>query len=103
MNIEKSIESKVSQSLRPEFLALENESHNHGGSAIDSHFKLTVVSSDFSSLSKVKRHQMLYTLLAVELAGPVHALALHLYTPSEWETRQSNSPLSPNCLGGSKP
>ncbi|MFT4861311.1 MAG: BolA protein [Pseudohongiellaceae bacterium] len=103
MNVEKNIESKVLESLKPKFLTLENESHNHGGPATDSHFKLTVVSADFSSLSKVKRHQMLYSLLASELSGPVHALALHLYTPSEWADRQSDSPVSPNCLGGSKP
>jgi len=102
MNVEKSIESKVLEALRPDYLTLENESHNHGGPATDSHFKLTVVSAEFTSLSKVKRHQKLYGILAAELAGCVHALALHLYTPAEWESRQSGAPVSPNCLGGSK-
>lgn len=103
MNVERSIESKVVETLKPELLTIENESHNHGGSATDSHFKLTVVANAFASISKVKRHQMMYGILAAELAGPVHALALHLYTPAEWGARQSSSPASPNCLGGSKP
>lgn len=102
MNVEKSIESKVLDSLKPDLLLIENESHNHGGPATDSHFKLTVVADGFGSLSAVKRHQKLYGILAEELAGPVHALALHLYTPQEWAARQSSAPLSPNCLGGSK-
>jgi BolA protein len=103
MNVETRIETKVLELLKPEVFTIENESHNHGGSATDSHFKLTVVSAEFSSLSKVKRHQKLYGLLAAELAGPVHALALHLYTPAEWGARLASSPVSPNCLGGSKP
>jgi len=36
------------------------------------------------------------------LAGPVHALALHTYTLSEWQQRHGEAPLSPPCLGGSK-
>jgi BolA family transcriptional regulator, general stress-responsive regulator len=103
MTIEKSIESKVNDSLHPELLVIENESHNHGGPATESHFKLTIVAQQFASLSAVKRHQALYAILAAELAGPVHALALHLYAPAEWAQRQSKSPDSPNCLGGSKP
>ncbi|MEC9059972.1 MAG: BolA family transcriptional regulator, partial [Pseudomonadota bacterium] len=39
---------------------------------------------------------------AEALQGPVHALALHTYTPTEWETRGGQSMVSPNCLDGSK-
>ena len=50
----------------------------------------------------VARHQQVYAILAQELAGSVHALALHLYSPHEWETQQSALRQSPACLGGSK-
>lgn len=51
---------------------------------------------------KVRRHQAIYKVLAEELAGPVHALALHLYSPEEWEATGHTAPESPNCMGGSK-
>ncbi len=48
------------------------------------------------------RHQLVYAELAELLAGPVHALAMHLYTPGEWQAREDAAPESPQCLGGSK-
>jgi len=53
-------------------------------------------------LRKVARHQQVYAALAAQLAGPVHALALHTYTAAEWQARQEAAPESPDCLGGSK-
>jgi BolA protein len=43
---------------------------------------------------------MIYSILADELAGGVHALALHTYTPDEWLEKRNETPDSPNCLGG---
>lgn len=93
--IEQAITQKVQQSLQPLQLQLENESHMHAGPRTDSHFKLIVVAEAFRGLSKVKRHQRLYQLLQAELQGPVHALALHLYTPEEW--LDAAVPASPLC------
>jgi BolA protein len=50
----------------------------------------------------VARHQQVYAALAPQLAGPVHALALHTYSPCEWQQREREAPASPPCLGGSK-
>lgn len=93
--VEQVIKDKVQQSLQPQQLQLENESHMHAGPRTDSHFKLVVVAEAFRGLSKVKRHQRLYQLLNAELQGPVHALALHLYTPEEWQ--EASVPASPLC------
>lgn len=101
MTMQEIIESKLSSNLSPKFYLVENESHMHGGPATESHFKLTVVSTNFEGLSLVKRHQHLYGIFADELAGSIHALALHLYTPEEWESRQESAPVSPDCRGGS--
>ncbi len=95
MTVADSIAHKVQQALNPTVLALENESHMHSGPRTDSHFKLVVVAEHFQGMSKVKRHQALYKLLDTELNGPVHALALHLYTPEEW--KHSSVPDSPLC------
>ena len=95
------IEAKLQQALAVELLELVNESHLHGRGEIDSHYKLTLVSRQFEGLSRIARHRLLNQLLAAELAGPVHALALHLYSPSEWQQRQQLAPASPACRGGS--
>ena len=101
MGIQQAIENKVKQEFQPEFMDIENESHRHSGPAAESHFKLTVVSERFDGLGLVKRHQRVYGLLAEEMAGELHALALHLYTPEEWHSRQQQVRSSPDCRGGS--
>ncbi|MCM2131671.1 BolA family protein [Larsenimonas rhizosphaerae] len=100
MSIQEIIEQKLAE-LDPSVLKVENESHKHSVPPnSETHFKVTLVSAAFEQFSQVKRHQRIYGMLADELAGPVHALALHLYTPEEWEARGKTRPDSPNCLGG---
>lgn len=96
------LEQKLKLEFEPAFLEVLNESHMHGGPATDSHFRLTVVSSRFAGMSRVARHQQVYSLLSAELAGGIHALALHLYTPGEWREREETTPRSPDCRGGSR-
>ena len=33
----------------------------------------------------VKQHQLVYATLGDRIGGEIHALALHTYTPEEWE------------------
>ncbi len=102
MKVQSSIEAKLQQQFCPNHLEVINESHMHNvppGS--ESHFKVVVVSEQFEGKRKVPRHQSIYRLLAQELEGPIHALAIHTYTPHEWST-ESAAPSSPECLGGSK-
>ncbi|SFU60050.1 BolA family protein [Halomonas korlensis] len=100
MRIQAIIEDKL-QALEPTFMTVENESHRHNVPAnSETHFKVTLVSSRFEGMMPVKRHQQIYALLADELAGPVHALALHPYTAAEWAARGEARPNSPNCRGG---
>jgi BolA family transcriptional regulator, general stress-responsive regulator len=101
MSMQQRIQHKVDAGIGPQHFDLINESHMHSGPATESHFKLVVVSERFEGLSAVKRHQQLYALLADELRDGVHALALHLYTPAEWQSRQK-APDSPDCRGGSR-
>ena len=102
MSTQEIIESKIKANLAPEFLEVINESHGHNvAPGSETHFKLTIVSQQFASLTLVRRHQRLYQLLAEELSNGVHALALHTFTPEEWSQNQ-RSLESPNCLGGAK-
>ncbi len=82
------IRDKLTDQLNPERLDLEDESHRHAGHVGarpegETHFKVTIVTSAFEGQSRVARHKMVYDVLADELAGPVHALALKTLTPGE--------------------
>ena len=101
-SVQQIIQMKLEAALNPSMITVENESQLHGGTATESHFKLTVVAEKFENLSRVKRHQHVYALLSQELDNGVHALVLHLYSPLEWEQRQHSVPASPDCRGGSK-
>jgi len=65
----------------------------------ETHFKVVVVSDSFVGKRQVQRHQQIYSALASELEGGVHALSIHTYAPEEW---QDKVPASPACMGGSK-
>lgn len=102
MTIQVQIEEKLAAALDPAHLDVVNESHQHNVPPnSETHFKVVIVADAFEGQRKVARHQSVYGLLAEELAGPVHALALHTYTRSEWAERFGEAPLSPPCLGGS--
>lgn len=100
MTMEVMIRNKIEQEFEPQELILLNESHMHAGPAENSHFNLSLVSKQFEGKRRVARHQMVYKVLADELAGEVHAIALHLYTLEEWEAAGHSSQKSPNCQGG---
>ncbi|WP_299183954.1 BolA family transcriptional regulator [uncultured Neptuniibacter sp.] len=102
MSIEAVIRNRLEEGLAIEHLVIENESHMHSGPASDSHFKLTVVSDDFSGKRLVQRHQLIYGFMADRMNNPIHALAMHLFTVKEWQERGQEVMPSPTCLGGSK-
>jgi BolA protein len=101
--VEKIVTDKLAGEFNTVVLQVTNESYMHSVPAgSESHFKVVIVSEQFAGNRLVKRHQAIYGLLAAELKGPVHALALHTYTAQEWADKQRVAPDSPNCLGGSK-
>ena len=53
-------------------------------------------------MALLARHRRVNEVLKDELAGPIHALAIHAYTAEEWRQRHGDAPLSPPCLGGEK-
>tara|TARA_R110002096_G_C14596580_1_gene722391 strand:- start:970 stop:1287 length:318 start_codon:yes stop_codon:yes gene_type:complete len=103
MKIQTAIEEKISTALAPAYLEVLNESSNHNvppGS--ESHFKLTVVSDKFDGKMLLARHRIINKLLEEELAGTIHALSIHSFTPSEWSEKNEKSRTSPPCLGGAR-
>jgi len=102
MSVAQQIEENVRQGINCAEFYLENESHMHSGTATESHFKLILVSDDFIGKRAVQRHQSIYALMASLMNNPIHALALHLFSVSEWAVKEDKQLLSPKCLGGSK-
>ena len=101
--IQRDIQTKLIAELAPKRLEVINESHMHSVPAnSETHFKVTLISERFEGLRPVQRHQLVYQILAAELEGEVHALALHLYTPQQWLALNQTSPQSPPCMGGSQ-
>jgi len=82
-------------------LDVVNESGGHNVPAgSETHFKGVLVTEKFLEQSRIARHRAVHEVLADELDGGVHALALHAYTPDEWRSRAGDAPTSPDCLGG---
>lgn len=101
MIVQAEIERKLAEAVHAQHLEVINESGNHNvppGS--ESHFKVVLVSDDFTGKTLVARHRRVNEILAEELAGKIHALAIHTYTAEEWRAQNGNAPMSPPCLGG---
>ena len=100
MNIQHRLEQKLTQRLDATHVEVVNESQRHNvppGS--ESHFKITVVASDFEGQDLLAQHRLIYSLLDAEIQAGIHALALHTYTEAAWNKVNQMSPDSPRCLG----
>ena len=88
MSLEHDIRTKLMVALEPTRLDVINESELHAGHRSspgtgESHFRVVVVSPRFEGLSRVARHRLINEALAEELAGRIHALAVHAHAPGE--------------------
>ena len=80
--------NKLREAFLPESLDVTDESHLHEGHAGhrpggETHFRVYIVSPSFEGKSRIERHRMINATLAAELAGSVHALAIHAQAPGE--------------------
>lgn len=101
MSMQQQIEAKLAAALSPSHLEVINESYMHRvAPGSESHFKVVVVSQAFEGQRLLGRHRQVNGVLADELAGAIHALALHTYTESEWQAREQ-VPKTPGCVSKS--
>lgn len=82
------IAQKLTVAFAPLELAVEDESARHAGHAGarpggETHFSVRIVSAAFEGSSRVERHRRIHDVLAGELAGQIHALAVTALTPAE--------------------
>lgn len=96
MSIQSAMEKKLVEAFAPERLSILNESHLHAGhhhqgsdhhgtydGTGETHFRVRIVSPVFTGMSRIARHRAVNALLAAELAGGVHALAIEPAAPGE--------------------
>lgn len=90
--IESSIIEKLTDKFHPSYLKIANDSHKHshhagmvGASNVkESHFRIEIISDEFSGLNMPSRHRLIYQLLDDELKNKgVHALQMKTKTSSE--------------------
>ena len=104
MNRRERIEEILAQRFGLQHLDVTDESHGHSvPDGAESHFKVVAVSEEFAGKRLIQRHRMINELLESEFAGGMHALAIHVYTEDEWQTRFNQAPMSPPCARGSAP
>ncbi len=77
---------KLTHAFAPDTLEVIDESHLHAGHAGareggESHFRVKITSQSFNGHKLVQRHRMINEVLAEELAGPIHALAIKADVP----------------------
>jgi BolA protein len=88
VSVKAKIEKKLTEAFQPDKLEIVDESDLHVGHAGhrpggETHFRIRVVSKAFVGKNRVHRHRMVNSVLAEELAGPIHALAIHSSAPGE--------------------
>ncbi|KAJ4800433.1 hypothetical protein LUZ62_024652 [Rhynchospora pubera] len=79
----------LQSALEASVLEIEDVSYQHAGhagvkgDANETHFNVKIVSSKFEGQNLVKRHRVVYDLLADELKSGLHALSIVAKTPKE--------------------
>ena len=86
--VKDTITKKLHEAFAPENLDVTDESHLHEGHAGhrpggETHFRVYIVSPAFEGKSRIERHRLINAVLAQELAGSVHALAIRAQAPDE--------------------
>jgi BolA protein len=82
------MKNKLKQAFLPLEMELRDDSARHAGHAGaspegETHFHLRLVSDAFTGMNRLARQRAVYAVLAEEMAGRVHALALELHASGE--------------------
>ena len=81
------IRDALTRELEPEHVEIIDESHLHAGHAGArdgrGHFRVRVVSEQFTGLSKIKRHRLVYQAVGSLMETDIHALSVIAVTREE--------------------
>lgn len=89
ITIRQRMEALLVEHFSPSHLDIRDDSHRHAGHSGshadgETHFRVTIVSSAFSGLSRVARQRKVNTALKPLLEARIHALQLAVLTPEEF-------------------
>ncbi len=92
MSVAEAIRARL-QALEPLALELADESEQHRGHAGyreggNTHWRLSIVSPQFTGKPTVARHRMVYQALGELMQHPIHALAISARSPEETKGNQ---------------
>ena len=81
MNVKDRMTEKLARAFAPSFLEVIDDSHQHAGHSGarpggQTHFTVRITSPAFAGQSRVQQHRAINAVLAEDLAGGVHALAI---------------------------
>ena len=88
MTMQERLQDKLTKAFAPDQLEVIDESEQHRGhggwrEGGETHFRVRMVSSEFTGQGRVARQRAVNKCLAEELATTVHALAMELRAPGE--------------------
>jgi len=84
-SIENKIINTLNESLNISSLKILNESYMHNvPEDAESHFKIVIVSNDFSNLSQIQRHKLVYKHLG-NIMDDIHALSIQSFNEVEFK------------------
>lgn len=93
------IKNSLETNIQPTFLRVINESNLHRGvQNAETHFRIEIVSDNFTDKKRLERHRFIQNILKDELLL-IKAFSLHAYTLREWENHKMNLERSPACQG----
>ena len=79
------IKEKLTSAINTDHLEIIDESHKHAGhpQSNGGHFKLHIISDDFSGMNLIERHRLIYSVLGGMIKKEIHALSINAKTTSE--------------------
>lgn len=92
LSLRERMENKLKDAFASTEVQVIDELHKHAGHIVheggapqggETHFRVRIVSPDFSGKSRVERHRAVNALFAEEFAAGVHALTLDARAPGE--------------------
>ncbi len=82
------IQARLEAELSPESLQVDDESHLHigheGAKSGLGHFRVLIVSEQFTGLSPIKRHRLVYRIMGELMQTDIHALTIEAFTSDEF-------------------
>ena len=88
MTVKQRMEASLAAAFSPSRLEVIDDSHQHAGHSGwrqggQTHFTVRITATAFTGQGRIARHRAIHAVLAPELQGGVHALAIEARAPGE--------------------